>query len=97
MNKIFLGVIGAAATILGASAASAATAIIDGITVNDYGRVNPAGPTMPSPALRTGTAQIQIGQVSAIPPIRPNSAIPAGIPTASATRPTPGGISRAAR
>jgi hypothetical protein len=42
MNKIFVGVIGAAAAILGASAASAVT--IDGITVNEYGRVNPAGP-----------------------------------------------------
>ena len=35
MNKIFLGVMGAAATILGASAASAASSAIDGITVND--------------------------------------------------------------
>src|ERR1700683_3967623 len=64
MNKIFLGVIGAAATILGASAASAASAIIDGITVNDYGRANPAGPDFAQPGFGTGTAQIQIGQVT---------------------------------
>ncbi len=64
MNKIFLGVIGAAATILGASAASAALAIIDGITVNDYGRVNPAGPDFAQPGVGTGSAQIQIGQVN---------------------------------
>ena len=94
MNKIFLGVIGAAATILGASAASAVT--IDGITVNEYGRVNPAGPDYAQPGFGTGTAQIQIGQ-----PMRPeillNLTIPAGTPTASATRPTPGGTSRAAK
>ena len=64
MNKILLGVIGAAATILGASAASAASAIIDGITVNDYGRANPAGPDFAQPGFGTGTAQIQIGQVT---------------------------------
>ena len=64
MNKIFLSVAAAAATILAASAASAATAIIDGITVNDYGRVNPAGPDFAQPGIGTGTAQIQIGQVS---------------------------------
>ena len=66
MNKILLGVIGAAATILGASAASAsaASAIIDGITVNDYGRANPAGPDFAQPGFATGTAQIQIGQVT---------------------------------
>jgi PEP-CTERM motif len=71
MNKIFLGVIGAAATILGASAASAATAIIDGITVNDYGRVNPAGPDYAQPGVGTGTAQIQIGQANVMPPNPP--------------------------
>jgi PEP-CTERM motif len=71
MNKIFLGVIGAAATILGASAASAASAIIDGITVNDYGRVNPAGPDYAQPGVGTGTAQIQIGQVNVMPPNPP--------------------------
>ena len=64
MNKIFVGVIGAAVTILGASAASAASAIIDGITVNDYGRVNPAGPDFAQPGFAAPTAQIQIGQVS---------------------------------
>jgi PEP-CTERM motif len=64
MNKIFAGVMGAAATILGASAASAASAVIDGITVNDYGRVNPAGPDFAQPGVGTGTAQIQIGQVN---------------------------------
>jgi hypothetical protein len=62
MNRIFLGVIGAAATILGASAASAVT--IDGITVNDYGRVHPAGPDYAQPGVGTGTAQIQIGQIN---------------------------------
>ena len=60
MNRIFLGVISAAATILGASAASAVT--IDGITVYEYGRVNPAGPDYAQPGFGTGTAQIQIGQ-----------------------------------
>jgi PEP-CTERM motif len=64
MNKIFAGVMAAAATILGASAASAASAVIDGITVNDYGRVNPAGPDFAQPGVGTGTAQIQTGQVS---------------------------------
>ena len=96
MKKIFVGVIGAAVTILGASAASAASAIIDGITVNDYGRVNPAGPDFAQPGFAAPTAQIQIGQVSG-PGNRPNSPIPVGIPTAPATRPTPGGTSRAAR
>jgi hypothetical protein len=69
MNKIFLGVIGAAATILGASAASAAT--IDTITVNEYGRVNPAAPDYAQPGFGTGTAQIQIGQVNVMPPNPP--------------------------
>src|ERR1700733_4645569 len=64
MNKILLGVIGAAATVLGASAASAASAIIDAITVNDYGRANPAGPDFAQPGFATGTAQIQTGQVT---------------------------------
>ena len=71
MNKVLLGVIGAAATILTASAASAASAIIDGITVNDYGRVNPAGPDFAQPGVGTGTAQIQIGQVNVMPPNPP--------------------------
>src|SRR5580698_997438 len=57
--------------ILAASAASAATAIIDGITVNDYGRVNPAGPDYAQPGVGTGTAQIQIGQVDVTPPNPP--------------------------
>ena len=57
--------------ILAASAASAATAIIDGITVNDYGRVNPAGPDHAQPGVGTGTAQIQIGQVNVMPPNPP--------------------------
>jgi len=57
--------------ILAASAASAATAIIDGITVNDYGRVNPAGPDYAQPGVGTGTAQIQIGQVNVMPPNPP--------------------------
>jgi hypothetical protein len=71
MNKVLLGVIGAAATILTASAASAASAIIDGITVNDYGRVNPAGPDFAQPGVGSGTAQIQIGQVNVMPPNPP--------------------------
>jgi hypothetical protein len=71
MNKVLLGVIGAAATILTASAASAASAIINGITVNDYGRVNPAGPDFAQPGVGTGTAQIQIGQVNVMPPNPP--------------------------
>ncbi len=64
MNKIFLSVAAAAATILTGTAAFAGTAIIDGITVNDFGRVNPAGPDFVQPGFATGTAQIQIGQVS---------------------------------
>ena len=71
MNKIILGVAGAAAAILAASAATAATAVIDGITVSDFGRVNPAGPDYAQPGFGSGTAQIQIGQVSAIPPNPP--------------------------
>jgi hypothetical protein len=51
-----LGVIGAAASIVAASGASAATAVIDGITVNDYGRVDPAGPDFAQPGVGTGTA-----------------------------------------
>jgi hypothetical protein len=64
MNKVLLSVVGMAATILTASAASAATAIIDGITVTDFGRVNPAGPNSAQPGFATGTAQIQMGQVN---------------------------------
>ena len=71
MSKIFLSVAAAAAMILAASAASAATAIIDGITVNDYGRVNPAGPDYAQPGVGTGTSQIQIGQVNVMPPNPP--------------------------
>jgi hypothetical protein len=71
MNKIILSVAGAVATILAASAACAATATIDGITVNDYGRVNPAGPDFAQPGVGTGTAQIQIGQVNVTPPNPP--------------------------
>jgi hypothetical protein len=44
---------------------------IDGITVNEYGRVNPAGPDYAQPGFGAGTAQIQIGQPSAIPPNPP--------------------------
>jgi hypothetical protein len=68
VSKIFLSVAAAAATILAASEASAATAIIDGITVNDYGRVNPAGPDFAQSGSGTGTAQIQVGQVTSGPP-----------------------------
>jgi hypothetical protein len=64
MNKFLLGAASAAAIVLGASAASAATAVIDGITVNDFGRANPAGPNFAQPGFGTGTAQIQIGQPS---------------------------------
>jgi hypothetical protein len=71
MNKIHLGAVVAAATILAASAASAASAIIDNISVNDYGRVNPAGPDYAQPGVGTGTAQIQIGQVNVMPPNPP--------------------------
>lgn len=71
MSKILLSVVAAAATILTASAASAATAIIDGITVEDFGRVSPSGPDFAQPGFGTGTAQIQIGQVNVIPPNPP--------------------------
>jgi hypothetical protein len=42
MKKIAYILGAAAATLLAASAASAATAVIDGITVTDAGRVDPA-------------------------------------------------------
>jgi hypothetical protein len=71
VSKIFLSVAAAGAMILAASAASATTAIIDGVTVNDYGRVNPAGPDYAQPGVGTGTAQIQIGQVNVMPPNPP--------------------------
>jgi PEP-CTERM motif len=71
VSKSFLSAAAAGAMILAASAASAATAIIDGITVNDYGRVNPAGPDYAQPGVGTGTAQIQIGQVNVMPPNPP--------------------------
>ena len=71
MSKIFLSIAVAGAMILAASAASAATAIIDGITLNDYGRVNPAGPDYAQPGVGTGTAQIQIGQANVMPPNPP--------------------------
>lgn len=64
MNKMLVGLVGAAATILAGSAASAATAIIDGVTVNDYGRVSTGAPDVAQPGVGAGTAQIQIGQVS---------------------------------
>jgi hypothetical protein len=70
MTKILLGVVGAAA-ILAASGASAATAVIDGITVNDYGRISPAVPDYAQPGVGAGTAQIQIGQVNVMPPNPP--------------------------
>jgi hypothetical protein len=76
MNKGLLSIVGVAATILAASTASAATAIIDGITVNDYGRVNPAAPNFAQPGVGTGTAQLQIGQVNVIPPNPPEFANP---------------------
>jgi hypothetical protein len=79
MNKLILGVVGAAGAILAASTASA-TVLIDGITVNDYGRVNPAGPDYAQPGFGTGTAQIQIGQVSAIPPNPPEFSNPGWSP-----------------
>ena len=75
MSKIFLGVVGATA-ILAASGASAATAVIDGITVSNYGRVNPASPDVAQPGFGTGTAQIQIGQVNVIPPNPPEFSNP---------------------
>jgi hypothetical protein len=76
MNKSLLSIVGVAATILTASAASAATATIDGITVNNYGRVNPAGPNFAQPGVGTGTAQIQTGQVNVSPPNPPEFSNP---------------------
>ncbi len=65
MRNMVLTGVAAAATILAASAASAATALIDGITVIDYGRVNPTtAPNLAQPGVGTGTAQVQFGQVS---------------------------------
>ena len=63
MKKIFSGVAAAAAMVLAASGASAATAIIDGITVNDYGQVSATAPNFAQPGVSVPTAQIQIGQV----------------------------------
>ena len=60
MKNKFLSVMAAATTILTASAASAATATVDGITVSDLGRVDLASPNFAQP----GVAQIQIGQVN---------------------------------
>ena len=76
MNKGLLSIVGVAATILTASAASAATAIIDGITVTDYGRVDPAAPNVAQPGVGTGTAQIQTGQVNVMPPNPPEFSNP---------------------
>ena len=78
MGKVLLSVVAAAATILTGSAASAAvqTATIDGITVIDYGRADPARPGFAQPGVGTGTAQIQIGQVDVTPPNPPEFANP---------------------
>ena len=78
MGKVLLSVVAAAATILAGSAASAAvqTATIDGITVIDYGRADPARPGFAQPGVGTGTAQIQIGQVDVTPPNPPEFANP---------------------
>ena len=64
MRKTFLSGVAAAATILAASAASATTAVINGITVTDYGHVSPTAPDFAQPGLPLPTAQIQIGQVT---------------------------------
>jgi hypothetical protein len=64
VRNIVLTGVAAAATILAASAASAATAIINGITVTDYGRVSPTAPDYGQPGVGLPTAQIQIGQVT---------------------------------
>jgi hypothetical protein len=53
---------------------------IDGITVYEYGRVNPAGPDYAQPGFGTGTAQIQIGQPGAIPPNPPEFGNPGWSP-----------------
>jgi len=54
MDKVFLGMVAAAPTILAVSAATAA--ITDGVTVNDYGRDNPAGPDFAQPSGANGTS-----------------------------------------
>jgi hypothetical protein len=66
VSNVLLNVVAAAATILTASAASAAVqmATIHGITVTDYGRVSPSAPDFAQPGLPLPTAQIQIGQVT---------------------------------
>ena len=64
MRKTFLSGVAAAATILAASAASATTAVINGITVTDYGRVSPTAPDFAQPGFAAPTAQIQTGQVT---------------------------------
>jgi hypothetical protein len=48
----------------GWASANAATVVVGGITVTDYGRVSPAIPnsTQPASAATTGLAQVQIGQ-----------------------------------
>ena len=61
MNKIFLTVAAAAATILATSAAPA----IAGVTFTDLGRVSPSAPNFAQPGSASDPtmAQIQIGQV----------------------------------
>jgi hypothetical protein len=57
------------------ASANAATVVVGGITVTDYGRVSPAIPnsTQPVSVATTGLAQVQIGQPnSAGDPVRPS-------------------------
>jgi hypothetical protein len=84
-KTLLLGAV-AAAAILTASAACAAvqTAVIDGITVTDYGRVSPSAADYTQPGVATGAAQIQTGQVSAIPPNPPEFSNPGWDPFGAA-------------
>jgi hypothetical protein len=71
--KGFLTAAAVVATLVSASGASAAvqSAVIDGITVTDAGRVSPAGANGPQPGTASGLAQMQIGQTVDNPPSLP--------------------------
>jgi hypothetical protein len=67
----------ATATLLAASAASAATAVINGITVTDSGRVNPAttpvyGQSLPNDVVGPGPVTLNVGQPGGSNPVAPN-------------------------
>ena len=75
--KIAYALAAAAASLLAASAAPAATAVIDGITVTDSGRVNPLtfpflGQSLPNDVVGPGPVTLNIGQPGGSNPPAPN-------------------------